>query len=320
MNKYTFKELIRDVLTNALRPLTPLEIWKEAEKQGFAQKLNSQGETPDRTIGARIYTDLKENPESIYMRVGKNPTKFCLKNKENFVDNSSKSVNSEESKCEKQKNNYCELDLHILLSTFVRTNTNFKCYTKTICHNKSSKPQEKGQNEWTHPDIVGIYFPYESYDGTTIKLQEGLVDSSYKLFSFEMKQKLDRGNLRECYFQAVSNSSWANEGYLVALVIAEDSDFMDELRRLNNAFGIGIIKLNAENITQSEILFSAKAKEFLDWATINRLIIMNPDFKSFIDGLTEDIQVKKVKSKYDQIFETDRDNAAFKYAKEKRMI
>lgn len=40
---------------------------------------------------------------------------------------------------------------------------------------------------------------------------------------------------------------------------------MDELRRLNNAFGIGVIRLEAEHFMQSEILFSAKEKESLDW-------------------------------------------------------
>jgi hypothetical protein len=30
-----------------------------------------------------------------------------------------------------------------------------------------------------------------------------------------MKKELNFSNLRESYFQAVSNSSWANEGYLV---------------------------------------------------------------------------------------------------------
>lgn len=43
-------------------------------------------------------------------------------------------------------------------------------------------------------------------------------------------------------FQAVSNSSWANEGYLVVLQEI-DSEVLSELRRLNQSFGIGVIKL-----------------------------------------------------------------------------
>lgn len=52
---------------------------------------------------------------------------------------------------------------------------------------------------------------------------------------------------------------------------------MDELRRLNNAFGIGGIRLDAEHFMQSEILFSANEKESLDWDTINRLVDDNRD-------------------------------------------
>lgn len=60
---------------------------------------------------------------------------------------------------------------------------------------------------------------------------------------------------------------------------------MDELRRLNNAFGIGVIRLDAEHFMQSEILFSAKEKDSLDWDTINRLVDDNRDFKTFLNDL-----------------------------------
>ena len=53
---------------------------------------------------------------------------------------------------------------------------------------------------------------------------------------------------------------------------------------------------------QSEILFSAKEKEFLDWDTINRLVDSNPDFKKFLEDLMEDIKVGKIKSKYDETY------------------
>ncbi len=117
-----------------------------------------------------------------------------------------------------------------------------------------------------------------------------------------MKISLSLGNLRECFFQAVSNSSWAHEGYLVALHISEEPELMDELRRLSNAFGIGVIRLDAEHFMQSEILFSSKEKETLDWDTINRLVDSNPQFKDFLDSLMEDIKIGKIKSRYDEIY------------------
>lgn len=113
-------------------------------------------------------------------------------------------------------------------------------------------------------------------------------------------------HLREYFFQAVSNSSWANEGYLVALKYSDDSEFRDEMRRLNNAFGIGFIKLNAEDVAQSEILLPAKENKSNDWEMIDRLVEENPDFKTFIDWITEDYQVKKVKSRYDEVFSPEK--------------
>lgn len=112
-------------------------------------------------------------------------------------------------------------------------------------------------------------------------------------------------NLREYYFQAVSNSSWANEGYLVTLRLDEDPTLKDEIRRLNNAFGIGVIKLNPDNVYESEILFPSRYNQEIDWDTVNRLSAENSDFSSFLNELTEDITLKKVKSKYDTILSPD---------------
>ena len=122
---------------------------------------------------------------------------------------------------------------------------------------------------------------------------------------FEIKIKLNFSNLREYYFQAVSNSSWANEGYLVTLNIEDDSTLLDEIRRLNNAFGIGIIKLNASNIYESEILFPAQVKTDLDWETANRLAKENVDFRTFLSDMSEDIKLGKIKSNYDEILSPD---------------
>ena len=116
--------------------------------------------------------------------------------------------------------------------------------------------------------------------------------------------------------EAVSNSSWANEGYLVALRYSEDSSLIDEMRRLNNSFGIGFIRLNAENIEQSEILFSAKYHKNVDWDTINRLVEENLDFAGFLNSANDDILVGRVDNtnEYDEIKE---DEVYSKYVVEK---
>lgn len=295
---YSFLILAKDVLEKENIPLSVEEMWKSAEEYGFLEKLSSSGKTPIRTLSARIYIDLKNNKDTIFEQVSKRPAKFFLKGRTAGLKE------YEEKKQHKkilQKHIFGERTLHILLSSFVNSDEHFKCFAKTIYH-ENSKREKSGKNKWLHPDIVGVHFPFESYTENTLKLFDILKVNPYKLYSFEMKIDINLSNLREYYFQAVSNSSWAHEGYLVALQIADDPELIDEIRRLNNAFGIGVIRLDAEHFMQSEILFSAKEKESLDWETINRLVDSNPDFKKFLDDLMEDIKIGKVKSKYDDVF------------------
>ena len=296
--KYNFFDLAKETLNTVRSPLSINDIWQKSMELDFAKKVSSSGKTPSKTLAARIYMDIKKNPDTVFVQVSKRPSLFYLKDLHCNSDNLIEALNETAIEHDIAKTEYHERDLHILLSTFVLSNPHFNCYTKTIYHEKS-KRNTKGVNKWLHPDIVGIYFPFEQYQTNTLRLLETLKENPYKLFSFEMKIELNFGNLRECYFQAVSNSSWAHEGYLVALNINDDPILIDEIRRLNNAFGIGIIKLDPMNVEQSEILFSAKTTELLDWETIDRLTEENNDFKRFIDDLMEDIKLGKVKSIYD---------------------
>ena len=293
MKKYTFLDLAEEVLEEVNRPLSPIEILEISKKRGLFYKVGSNGLTPEKTLSANLGSDIKRNKNTKFTKIERGL--YFLRDKE-INKNIQNNINIDSN----EKNKFNERDLHLLLSTFVNLDEHFKCYTKTIHHEKSKK-DKKGYNQWLHLDIVGVYFPFEDYEDTTLKIQSDFKENTYKLYSFELKIDLNFNNLREYYFQAVSNSSWANEGYLVTLKIDKDQIFIDELRRLNNAFGIGIIKLNPENIYESEIVLSSKEKVNLDWDTINRLICENNDFKDFINNILEDIKLKKVKSKYDDI-------------------
>lgn len=197
-----------------------------------------------------------------------------------------------------EKVSFAERDLHVLLSSFVHMDSHFKCQTKTIFHEISTKTI-KGKNKWLHPDMVGVYYPFADYTTPVLNLYSVVGENPYKLFSFEMKKEITFGNLREYYFQAVSNSSWAHEGYLVALKVEEE--LHEELRRLNNAFGIGIIRLDPINISQSEILFASKERNNLDWDTIERLAEENEDFRTFISDVAVDTtdNDKRLRGEYD---------------------
>ncbi|GAA7210781.1 COG2958 family protein [Helicobacter pylori] len=201
-----------------------------------------------------------------------------------------------QSKClgtaKKQKTSFHERDLHPLLVKFLSKDPKFRLLCKTIYHEKCQK-DKKGKCEWNYPDIVGVYFPYNKYppfnkyDGEILKFLHHTGQKKHKLFSFELKVNLKFTNLKESYSQAVSNSSWANEGYLVVKNIKEN--VLDELRRLNQSFGIGVIKLESE-ISNSKILLPARERE-IDIPTLNMPVEQSPvDFKPFMEEINTQIE------------------------------
>ena len=245
----TFKDYAKEVLSKSQIPLTPQEIWDEGLKEGLDKKLNSKGSTPWASIGAQLFVDTRDNEKTIFTKIGKRPARFYLKSKEH---NLSKTVIQEieekeekEDKFNAKKDMFHERELHPLLAYFANSNLLFNrgknIYTKTIFHEKSKK---NGFNEWVHPDMVGFYLPIDDWGIDILDLNKITDNNSLKLFSFELKIKLDKSNYRESFFQAVSNSSWAHEGYLVASHIANDDDLLSELERLSISVGIGIIELN----------------------------------------------------------------------------
>ncbi len=319
--QYTFIDLMKDVFEKVKTPLTSEEIWEKAQELSLDERIRSTGKTPWATLGARLYMDIKENGDkSTFIQVSKRPARFLLRS----IKIDSKDLQNEIDKKEEieiKKDNesiFNERDLHPLLVKYVFSDPHFNCYTKTI-YQENSIRKTKGKNEWLHPDLVGVYLPFDDYSKETMELQNALYVSSIKLYSFEIKKYIAYSNIRQCYFQAVSNSSWANEGYLVCLKIDEDPSFRNELQRLTNAFGIGIIKLNATDISDSEIICTARNNEIIDWDTLNRLAEDSPDFKKFISDLTEDISLSKVKSNYDKILSDD--NYEYEnYIKEKNIV
>ncbi|GAA7874003.1 hypothetical protein HpCOL240_15490 [Helicobacter pylori] len=170
---------------------------------------------------------------------------------------------------------------------FLSEDPNFKLLCKTIRHEECKKG-EGGECKWNYPDIVGVYFPYNKYKEETLKFLHHTGQEKHKLFSFELKKELSFFNLKESYFQAVSNSTWANEGYLVVFEEIKDK-VLGELRRLNQSFGIGVIKLESE-ISNSKILLPAKERE-IDIPTLNMLIEQSPkDFKPFMANINKQIE------------------------------
>jgi hypothetical protein len=292
----TFLELAKKVLEEIGEPLSSEEIWKIAQEKGYDKEIGSKGKTPWATLGALLYSGTKkDNPDSPFVRIGVRPTKFYLKGKE--LKSLENSTPAEPPITQKGDFDLLEKHLHGYLTYYAFHY--LRCYTKSIAHSKSPK---KAFSEWLHPDMVGCdYSPLEDWSREVYELSLATGNITIRLLSFEIKRELNFGNLRESFFQTVSNSSWANESYLVAAEISEENEFRNELSRLSTSFGIGIIKLNIEDPDSSEIVFPAKYRETLDWETINKLA-MNPDFKEFIDRVKIDLSSKKPhKSEYNKV-------------------
>ncbi len=292
----TFLKLAEIVLEQTKIPLTDKEIWDKAVESQLSKRISSTGKTPWKTISAQIYVDMRSNPDDTIFVKYKRPTKFGL----NRLSYPKSELDADIEPEQNENASFRERDLHPFVTYYINSSQDFKAHTKTIYHEKSAK-DTKGKYEWLYPDIVGVYFPFADYEKETVDLQKSLALSAVKLFSFELKKELKLSNLRKYYFQAVSNSSWAHEGYLVVSEMEESDDFNDELRRLNNAFGIGVIKISIYSPNESEIKFQSVVKSELDWSTINRIVAKNPDFKHFIEDVKDNIDIKKAKGAYDEI-------------------
>lgn len=282
MATYTFLDLAIDILEKAEKPLTYHEIWQRGEESGLTKKIDSTGKTPWQTLGARLYVDVRDNDSSKIVKVGNRPARFYLKGR-NVPLGTIEKIEIAEVQQKEPKTTYSELELHPLLTYFAYTNPTFNrgrsILTKTIFHQKSKK---SGYSEWTHPDIVGFHIPLEDWDPDIIAFNRLSDNNLLRMFSFEMKKSLNRANYRESYFQAVSNSSWAHEGYLVAVDISKDDAFRSELERLASSFGVGIIHLDPTDIDSSRILYPARTRDSLDWETMNKLCEQNSDFSTFV--------------------------------------
>ncbi|ADU82544.1 HrgA protein [Helicobacter pylori Lithuania75] len=292
----TYIELGKKVLEQAEEPLSVKEIFEKACEMGLDKERNGTGKILSHSLGSQLGEhNIKEEDKQFYVARKEGKTFFYwLKSREREFppqkNPDAKEEDDEQSECsdtsEKQKNSFHERVLHPLLVKFLNEDPNFKLLCKTIRHQKGQKGKG-GECMWSYPDIVGVYFPYNKYKGETLKFLHHTGQEKHKLFSFELKKELSFSNLKESYFQAVSNSTWANEGYLVVKNIKED--VLDELRRLNQSFGIGVIKLESE-ISNSKILLPAKERE-IDIPTLNMLIEQSPeDFKPFIEKINKQIE------------------------------
>lgn len=294
-----FLKLAEKILKDSDFPLAGSDIWTLVEKAGLDKQLPTKGKTPWNSLAAQMYVEVRDNPNSIFGATETRPKRFYLKSNDKAAKIASSILPAALPKKEEPK--FLEKHLHPFLAYHGFYYQ--KAYLKTIRHSKSDK---KEFGEWVHPDMVGCYFPFGDWTNEVVEVSTLLGASAFKLFSYELKRQLSLSNLREAFFQTVSNSSWANETYLAAADIDTDADFTNELERLSSAFGVGIIKLNISDPDSSELILPARSRESIDWETANKLATMNPDFRDFLKRIKTDIASREVRREmYDKVLDAD---------------
>ncbi|EQL69745.1 COG2958 family protein [Helicobacter pylori] len=278
-------QIIQSVLEAVKEPIKVTEIYDKAkelfEKGEIENMFDYGGETPDQTASSYIYTALNKGEELPFCKVQEKPVLIALKGVARELV-----LNTQKPSAPSVKIAH-ERDLHPFLTYMAFNNENLKCYTKTIFHEESSK-SIKGMDRWLYPDMVGVRFLHaELSNENLIAFSKKFDTLPVKLVSFELKREISVNNCRECYFQAISNSSWANEGYLVGHHInTHDSKLMDLLKRLHGSFGIGVIDLRT-NEDKSAILLNAKYKEKIDYTMALELSDKNEKFSAFLKSVVD---------------------------------
>ncbi len=275
-------EIVQSVL-EITRPISPTEVYDKAkelfEKGEIEKMFDCGGKTPHQSVSAPIYKALKKGEELPFFKVQENPALIALKGTAKELG-----LNAQKPSAPSVKIAH-ERDLHPFLTYMAINNENLKCYTKTIFHEESSK-SPKGMDRWLYPDMVGVRFLHAEWSNENLIAFSKKFDTlPVKLVSFELKKEISVHNCRECYFQAISNSS--NEGYLVGCNInTHNPQLMDLLKRLHASFGIGVIDLRTDE-DKSAILLNAKYKEKIDYTVASELSAKNEKFSGFLKSVVD---------------------------------
>ncbi|MCQ2673678.1 COG2958 family protein [Helicobacter pylori] len=286
-------EIVQSVL-EITGPISPTEVYDKAkelfEKGEITNMFDYGGNTPHQSVSASIYTALNKGEELPFKKAQEKPVLIALKSaaKEPVLNTEKISVSSAKIAHNKIMHEIMhERDLHPFLTYMAIHNENLKCYTKTIFHEESVK-SPKGMDRWLYLDMVGVRFLHAEWSNENLIAFSKKFDTlPVKLVSFELKKEISVNNCRECYFQAISNSSWANEGYLVGHHIdTHNPQLMDLLKRLHASFGIGVIDLRVDE-DKSTILLNAKYKEKIDYTVALELSAKNEKFSGFLKSVVD---------------------------------
>ncbi len=148
--KPTFMDWAEKALNEG--PKNAKQIWEYAQRNGAV----SGGKTPDATIGAVIYTDFNNNPDSVLgLTTDADGNRlFTKRNYKEVISDEKLTKDTDTYKKYIQESSLYPIFIAWLFRSAMRLSVR-PVYGYRIDEKKSEKKQ-KGENQWMNPDIVAV--------------------------------------------------------------------------------------------------------------------------------------------------------------------
>ena len=169
-------------------------------------------------------------------------------------------------------------------------------FSKRIRESASRNRRGRHGNKWLHPDIVGMQVPGMDWTDLVKRCANALPARKAKLVSVEVKLRLNGSNVRESFFQTVSNSLWANQAFLAAVEVVGESTW-SELRTLCALHGIGFLSIDSDTFSESRVLIPPRERDEIDWASADRIAEENSDFREYLTNVLNYLHTGEVVSR-----------------------
>ncbi|MBP7948294.1 MAG: hypothetical protein KA004_01475 [Verrucomicrobiales bacterium] len=173
------------------------------------------------------------------------------------------------------------------------------------------------ENVWKCPDLAVVDWELGEhlgddmqFDPATVAFKRSLGQPLCTLSSVKLKLEVTYNSFREDFYQALSNSTWAQHGELVIAAPLVDEQLVEDLRRLGARHGIaisslGISRENLDDLPPHWAIQQLSAREFdaledrleihrftthgdprpLNWRQVERVRQDNADFDSLFSWL-----------------------------------
>jgi hypothetical protein len=181
------------------------------------------------------------------------------------------------------------------------------------------------ENVWKCPDAAVVDWELGEFADSNFALPPAML--SYKrhlglqiftVSSVKLKLEVSYNSLREDFFQALSNASWAHRAEFVICAPILDEQLVDDLRRLGTDYGVAISTLglplekldelpphwaiqklserefeNLQDRLQVQKITTTGTPKTFDWRTLERMRQDNADFQSLLDWLHRSLTDKR---------------------------